>query len=232
MRWYIGIPFKTALFVLLCAVSTYASFQLLSKGITVKVPDIRGKSVQETEMILFEKGLTLKVDGERYDHSVPSGYVLEQDLPPGSHVRGQAELKVVISKGPEVRLIPSALGLQLDEARATFMEKDLMVGKVIRVHSAEKPRGIVLAQKPAPEEWSGEAITLIVSEGPYDIIYYCPFFLGMSKQDALMVAADLGLNVELKALWGSPVVTRQEPEPGAEIQRGQTIRFTIGGKRS
>ena len=46
MRWYIGIPVKLAFFLALCAFSTFASYQFLSKGITVKIPDIRGKSLQ------------------------------------------------------------------------------------------------------------------------------------------------------------------------------------------
>ncbi len=230
MRWYIGIPVKLAFFLALCALSTFASYQFLSKGITVKVPEVKGKSLQESEMIVLEKGLLLKVDAERYDHTVPAGFVLDQDLPPGSHVRGQAEIKVVLSKGPEVRLIPSSLGMALEEAKASFMEKNLVVGKVIRVHSDSIQKGMVMAQEPAPEEWSGEHITLVVSDGPYDIIYYSPFFLGMNKRDALLIAANLGLNVEIRDLGGSSVITRQSPEPGKEISKGSTIRFTIGGK--
>ncbi len=230
MRWYIGIPVKLSFIIALSALSTFATYQFLSKGITVKVPDIKGKSLQESEMIVLEKGLLMKVDAERYDYSVPAGFVLDQDLPPGSHVRGQAEIKVVLSKGPEVRLIPSSLGMALDEAKASFMEKNLVMGKVIRVHSDTVRKGEVMAQKPAPEEWSGEHITLVVSDGSYDIIYYSPFFLGMNKRDALLIAADLGLNVEIRDLGGSSVVTRQSPKPGKEISRGGTIRFTLGGK--
>ncbi|MCK4911910.1 MAG: PASTA domain-containing protein [Thermodesulfovibrionales bacterium] len=230
MKWYIGIPVKLAAFLAVCAVTTFISYQFLSKGITVKIPDIRGKSLQESEMIVQEKGLLLKVNAERYDHTVPNGFVLDQDLPPGSHVRGQAAINVVLSKGPEVRLIPSSLGMALEEAKASFMEKNLIVGKVIHVHSDSVLKGVVVAQKPAPEEWSGEHITLLVSDGPYDIIYYSPFFLGMNKRDALLIAADLGLNVEIRGKGGSQVVTHQSPEPGTEINKGGTIRFTIGGK--
>jgi serine/threonine-protein kinase len=230
MKWYISIPLKLALFMLISALATFVSFQFLSKGITVKVPELKGKSLQESEMIVFEKGIILKVSAEQYDHTVPTGFVLEQDLPAGSHVRGQAVLKVVLSKGPEVRLIPSSIGMPVEEARASFMEKNLVVGSEIKVHSDVIARGIVIAQQPAPEEWSGEHITLLVSEGPYDIIYYSPFFLGMNKRDALLIAADLGLNVKLKELSKSSVITRQEPEPGHEIKKGGTISFTIGGK--
>lgn len=230
MKWYIGIPVKLAFFVVVCVVSTFASYQFLSKGITVKVPEIKGKSLQEAEMITMEKGLLLKVGSERYDHSVPTGFVLDQDLPAGSHVRGQAELKVVLSKGPEVRLIPSSIGMGLKEAKASFLKKNLALGDVIRVHSDSVKKDVVIAQKPAPEEWSGENISLVVSDGPYDIIYYSPFFLGMNKRDALLIAAELGLNVELRDKGGSQVVTRQSPDAGAEISKGATIRFTIGGQ--
>ena len=230
MKWYIRIPFKLAFFLAVCALATVVSYQFLSKGITVKVPDLKGKSLQESGMIMLEKGLTLKVDAERYDHTVPAGFILDQDMPAGSHVRGQVEVKVVLSKGPEVRLIPSAIGMAVKEARASFMEKNLVLGKEIPVHSEIVPKGTVIAQRPAPEEWSGENITLVVSDGPYDIIYYSPFFLGMNRRDALLIAAELGLNVELKDMGGSTVITRQRPEPGEEIKKGGTVRFTIGGK--
>ena len=101
MKWYIALPLKLALFLVLCVLSTYVSFLVLSKGISVEVPDLDGKSLKEVEMIITEKGLLLRIDGEKYDRNIPAGHVLEQDLPPGSHVRGQAEVKVVLSKGTD-----------------------------------------------------------------------------------------------------------------------------------
>jgi beta-lactam-binding protein with PASTA domain len=101
--------------------------------------------------------------------------------------------------------------------------------KVIEVHSEEVPEGQVIAQRPAPEEWTGETITLIASAGPHDIIYYAPSFRGMSRDDALLLAAELGLESRVRETGGGEYVTFQRPEPGTELKAGSAVYLELGG---
>lgn len=218
-----------SVFALVCVVSGYVAFKILSSGLPVEVPAVTDRTVPEAREALEKLGLTLFVQSEEHDRSVPEGRIISQDIPAGSSVRGKAEVSVVVSKGPQVRQIPSVIGLGLDAAKKTLLKENLQLEKSIFVHSDTVEKGKIIAQRPAPDEWTGEGITLIASAGPYDIIYYCPFFLGMYKDDALLLAAELGLNAELReAVSGARFVSEQNPEPGGQIKQGDTLYLILG----
>jgi serine/threonine-protein kinase len=196
----------------------------------VEVPDLTGISLAEAKKMLRSRGLYLKIVSEDYDMALPKGHVLSQDMPSGSHVRGQTEIKVAVSKGPELHLIPQVVGETLEAAEELFRGKGLEVSRVIHVHSDTIGQGRIISQEPAPDEWTGEPIRLIVSEGPYDVTYYCPSFQGMLKDDALMLARELGLNVKLTESEDVIlIVTEQKPEPGTEISPGSTVYLEFKG---
>jgi serine/threonine-protein kinase len=230
MRRLIKYPLYVLSFILISAASAYITLLILSAGLTVIVPDLTGKSLQDADEILEEHGLYLKVEAEAYDRSIPAGYILSQDIPVGSRIkRREGEIKVVASKGPEARLIPSVVGKDINEVEKLLVKKGLDVSKVINVHSNKTDTGKVIAQKPASEEWTGEPIILVVSKGPYDVTYYCPFFQGMIKKDALMLVRELGLKVKLTEPAGSiGIVTGQRPKPGTPIKPGSTVYLHFG----
>jgi serine/threonine-protein kinase len=221
------------IFVIVSFTAGYITFSLFSAGLTVMVPDLTSLNLKDAEGDLGSIGLSLDVQSEDYDPNMPAGHVLSQNIEPGSLVRGHAEVSVVVSKGPEVRLIPSALGESLEDAKKLFLEKGIAVAQIIKVHSETEENGNIIAQRPAPEKWTGEEIKLVVSAGPYDVIYYCPSFQGMLKDDALLLAAELGINVELRekagAEAGLEIVNEQKPPPGAEIKTGDTVYLKTGG---
>jgi beta-lactam-binding protein with PASTA domain len=230
MKKFVKFPIYFLSFFLLVAVSSYVTFRVLSSGMEVEVPDLTGASLTEAENMLSSRGLYLKIISEDYDLVIPKGHVLSQDMPAGSHVKGQTEIKVAMSKGPELHLIPEVVGETLEAAEGFFREKGLEVSRVIHVHSETIGRGRIIAQLPAPDEWTGEPISVIVSEGPYAVTYYCPSFQGMLKDDALMLARQLGLNVELTESDDViRIVTEQKPEPGTEIKAGSTVYLEFKG---
>ena len=92
--------------------------------------------------------------------------------------------------------------------------------------SAEKDR--VIAQKPAPGEKITEKITLVVSSGPYEAIYYCPDFQGMIKQEAVQLAEKLGLKSASQAQ--GEAVKSQKPKPALRLRRGDTIYLILEGE--
>lgn len=228
MKWFIRILKYIFTFLVVGSVSAYITFKVLSSGLTVEVPNIEGRSLTDARESLESKGLLLKVESETYDLGVSAGRIISQDVQPGSNVMGEVEVKVVVSKGPEVRLIPSVTGDTMENAKKLFLKEKLTVEKVIRVHSDTVAEDTIIAQKPLPEEWTGQGITLVASAGPYDVIYYSPFFQGMLKEDALLLASELGLNVELKETTGSHIVIRQKPAPGMRVKKGETVSLTLG----
>jgi serine/threonine-protein kinase len=215
-------------FILISLGFAYLTFKLLSFSRTVDVPDLSGKSLIEANEIISKKGLNLKIEGEDYDSTIASGYILRQDVPPGSRVKEQRGIKVILSKGPRVQSIPPVIGESLDKAESIFLQNGLKVARVIRVHSNTMEKDKVIAQKPGPDEKIAERITLVVSSGPYEVIYYCPEFQGKTIEEAQQLAEKLGLS--LKITGSGENVVSQKPKPGTQIKTGDTIYLQLEGE--
>lgn len=224
----IKVPLYIFSFVLLGLLFAYLTFKLMSFSRTVDVPDLSGKNLVEANEILNKKGLNLKIEGEEYDPSVASGYIVRQDVPAGSGVKEQRRIKVILSKGPRVQTIPSVIGESADKAESILLQNGLKVAKVIRVHSGTDERDKVISQKPGPDDKIAEKVTLVVSAGPYDVIYYCPDFQGKTPEEAQLLAEKLGLKLNITG--SGEKVKSQKPKAGNQIKAGDIINIQLEGE--
>lgn len=227
--WYYKMPAYALAFASVAALSALVTFLVMSRHVTVQVPDIKGRSLPDAARLLNNVGLSIKVAAEVTDRYVPSGHVIVQGTEAGSRVKGRPEVIVLLSKGPEVRLIPDVTGVSLAEAERILTEEGLVIDRTIRVHSESVKRDRVIAQRPAPEEWTGETITLVASAGARDIIYYSPSFKGMLREDAALLASGLGLKVVFTGKADAETIVGQRPDPGSEIKTGSTVYLAVGG---
>ncbi len=221
------IPLYILGFILIGLLSGFLTFKILSFSKTVDVPDLKGRTLIEANVLLTEKGLYLKAEGEEYDPVVLPGRIVRQDVPPGNKVKERRGIKVIVSKGPRVSSVPEVIGLGTDEAEFVINQSGLRVTRVIRVHSSKVKRDRVIAQWPAPDEAMRETMTLVVSSGPYNIIYYCPDFSGKDRDEAQTLAERLGLTVEFTG-QGEKVIS-QKPKPDTPVKPGDDIHLLLGG---
>ncbi|MDP2277920.1 MAG: PASTA domain-containing protein [Nitrospirota bacterium] len=224
----VKIPLYIFAFTVAVLFFAYITFKLLSFSRTVDVPDLSGKSLVEVNELLSQKGLNLKIEGEDYDADVPAGHIIRQDLPFGSRVKEQRSIRVFVSKGTRAQSVPSVVGESLDKAESVLLQNGLKVAKVIRVHSTSAEKDRVIAQKPTPGEKIAEKITLVVSAGHYEAIYYCPDFQGKTKQEAEQLAEKL--NIKLDAAGAGEIVKSQKPKPGSQIKTGDTVYLQMEGE--
>ena len=225
MNKLIRVPLYTFAFILLGLIFGYLTFKVLSFSRTVEVPDLYGKTLLESNKLLTDKGLYVKIEGEDFDSAIPSGNIIRQDVPAGKSVKERRGIKVVISKGPRVRSVPLLVNETLADAESLLIEKRLKLGKVIKVHSDTVEKDRILAQDPGADEQASDAITVVVSLGPYERFYFCPDFRGMSFDQANDFIKKLDLNVSAE---GSGVtVETQRPEPGRQLKSGDTIYLKL-----
>jgi serine/threonine-protein kinase len=225
MNKLIRVPLYTFAFILLGLIFGYLSFKVLSFSRTVEVPDLYGKTLLESNKLLTDKGLYVKIEGEDFDSAIPSGNIIRQDVPAGKSVKERRGIKVVISKGPRVRSVPLLVNETLADAESLLIEKRLKLGKEIKVHSDTVEKDRILAQDPGADEQASDAITVVVSLGPYEKFYFCPDFRGMSFEQANDLIKKLDLNVSAE---GSGVtVETQRPEPGRQLKSGDTIYLKL-----
>lgn len=217
----VRVPLYFLSFVVIILLFAFLTFKLLSFSRTVDVPDVSGKSLIEANEILSKKGLNLKIDGEDYNADVPAGHIIRQDLPFANKVKEQRSVRVVVSKGPGAQSVPSVTGETLSKAEAIFLQNGLKVSKIIRVHSNSVEKDVVIAQKPAGGENLADKITLIVSSGQYETVYYAPDFQGMKKEEAVQLAEKLGLKAN--AAGSGEIIKSQKPKPGTQVKAGDAV---------
>lgn len=210
-----------ALFVVLGLTFGFLTFKILSFSRTVEVPSIMNMTVIEADKVLGKSGLDLKIEGEDFDSVIPSGKIMRQDVPPGKSVKEKRAIKIVISKGPKVLSIPMLVNETLQNAESILLQKGLRIGKVINVRSDAVQKGIIVAQRPEPDDKLTDMITVLVSAGPHDQAYYCPDFQGKQIEEVREVAQKMGLEIETEGT-GS-LVKIQRPKPGTVIKSGEKL---------
>lgn len=148
-------------------VSGHFTFELLSYGRTVVMPDLTGKALEEAGKLLSSKKLHMRLDGDMHDIHIPQGHILRQDIPPGNKVKEGREVGVILSKGPRIRNVPDLTGITLDAAETVLTDKGLKINKIIYVHSNHIEKNFIIAQRPEPHESGGDAFSVVVSLGKF-----------------------------------------------------------------
>jgi len=212
-------------FILLGLIFGFLTFKILSFSRTVEVPDLYGKSSVEASKLLREKGLNLKIEGEDYDSSILPGHILKQDVPAKKKVKEGRGIKVILSKGPRVQSIPVLVTETLSNAEALLIQKGLKIAKVIRVHSNKIEKDRIIAQDPEPTEKVSDYITVLVSSGPHEVIYYCPDFKDMPADEAKELIERL--NLKMVTSGSGDLVRAQKPKPKTYVKTGDTIYLQL-----
>jgi len=212
-------------FILLGLIFGFLTFKILSFSRTVEVPDLYGKSSVEASKLLREKGLNLKIEGEDYDSSTLPGHILKQDVPAKKKVKEGRGIKVILSKGPRVQSIPVLVTETLSNAEALLIQKGLKIAKVIRVHSNKIEKDRIIAQDPEPTEKVSDYITVLVSSGPHEVIYYCPDFKDMPADEAKELIERL--NLKMVTSGSGNLVRAQKPNPKTYVKTGDTIYLQL-----
>lgn len=207
------------------------------RGRVVEVPNITGKSFLEATQILNKSHLgTPVIEGEKYNVSMPEGYVVEQKPKPGSRVKTGREIKVFISKGTEAGVVPDVLGETVADAEPVLKSLGLEMGTITRIHSEDYPQeGIIMAHTPPPNAkvQKGIKVNLLVSMGRPYVQLTMPDLSGMYIEDVLELIKIRGFRQGLISKEVSPdvnepgVVLDQSPQPNDHIRKGATVNITI-----
>lgn len=197
----------------------------------VSVPDVRGIGLATARERLRGVGLDLGVVDSLRHPQVASGLILGQAPFPGQLAKPGTGVRVTRSLGPQLRAVPDVRHVDADRARIVLETS----GFVVAVDSveAEAPRGRVVQTRPAPDQTLAlpAEIHLQVSKGPP--LIPMPLVLGLTEADAVAALDSLGLTVgEVKEVFrfgrDRGIVVEQEPPADSLLQRGTTVRLSVG----
>jgi serine/threonine-protein kinase len=199
----------------------------------VKVPDVTGLTLVHAEQTLEPLGLPLSRAGERFDPSVPSGFVLSQDPEPGTFVRGRRRVSVVVSLGEEFSSVPSLFGESQRSAEVLIRSAGLRLGVITRAPSDDVGEGLVAGSDPGAETVvpRGTPVSLFISTGPTEESYVMPDVMGREIGSVRRQLESAGMRVLSPHGAGSVgTIIAQNPPPGSRITRASTITLQASGR--
>jgi eukaryotic-like serine/threonine-protein kinase len=228
-----------ALIIVLGALTAFIVVRLTVTREGVVVPDLIGKDLVAALELSNKQGLSLKVADRAFSTSAPSNHIIAQDPRPGSWLRPEAIIRVVVSKGMGELPIPTVHGVSWRDAKSTLERYGFRVGEIFRVHSDRVPRDNVMAQSPqaALKIMKGGAVTLLVSDGPWPVSYVMPDLRGQPQAVASEMAAAIGLRVERVRYIDRPEaragsVITQQPAPGQRVMGGDGVELVLAKRES
>jgi eukaryotic-like serine/threonine-protein kinase len=209
-----------------------AAMRIALRSGEVKVPDLSNQTVNDASAVLSNLGLTLKVDDtQRPNTTIAAGRIAIQEPPPGVTARRQRSVKVWLSSGPRVTIVPKLVGETERTAQVRLQQEGLTLVSVAEIRSGEFPADTIVAQEPPPDSKS-TTVALLVNRGQRSGGFVMPDLIGVNGDRASDLLRKHGFRVAVVAEHPYPgvppgVVLHQSPAAGFQVSAGETISLEV-----
>ena len=235
MRRFFKIVALFGVFLGVAGASGYFTLRFIIKSEdTVVVPELVGKNVVYSLDILTDLGLNIKVSGFEYRSDVPKNHVAYQEPGPGSEVKKDRDVRIIVSKGPKTLVVPNLVGMDIRQAYIIMEENDLSRGVLSRTFSEQAATDEVISQTPRPGTLltRGDSMDLLASLGRWPVTYEMPYLHGLALEDAIFVLEEVHLGLgRIRSVERSDlpkdVVVEQHPPSGYQAASGTLVNLTV-----
>ena len=203
------------------------------------VPDVRGKTVEEAQLMDEVKDIFyIEVVGTRVSDQYEPGQIVEQDPTAGKTRKSNLVIQVYVAEEPEKEYMKDVVGMEYRQAKLLLGDMGLgLVFKPVYENSDKYPTDVVVSTEPASDEalTKGQTVVLHISTGPETVTV--PTFTGMAIANAIHDAQDLGLTVG-EVLYdpfnpeAPGTVVHQDIAPQTDVPGGTRITFTVSGSEN
>ncbi|MFH1415099.1 MAG: PASTA domain-containing protein [Elusimicrobiota bacterium] len=179
-----------------------------SGGKVVFIPEVKGKSIRQAEILLRQTGLLIGEQLRTFSNEVQMDFVVSQDPAAGEVVEKNSYVNIIVSRGPaeeeKIKKMPNLLGRNINRVERVLRDLNLELSKIETVVNDELEEGTVIEQKPEQgvivDENSKVELTVSkesrsfkeVREG---IIYYEVVQSGQEKAVKIIIEDDIGERV-------------------------------------
>ena len=193
-----------------------------------QVPDVRNKTLDDAQQALDEAKLAYGDAVERFDEKVAKGRVITTDPVPGTSLRRNSAVDVVVSKGPRPIKIPDYTGKPAEPAEKALTKKGFEVDTT-EVNDDTVPKGRVISQSPdSGNGQKGDTISLVVSKGPVMVEVPNVVGAGLDAATQRLEAAGFAVTVRHASMYiGVKYVVSTSPGRGSKAPKGSTVVVTI-----
>ena len=226
--------FAALLILIFAAFKIFGNFGESENG-TYVVPDIRGYTVEQAENLPGVKGIfTIEVLGSKPSTQYEPGQIMEQD-PAKDHTRkNNLTIKVYLCAEEQKYYMPNLIGYDSREAKLLLDNMDIELNVTFKeTYDDQVPAGQVISTTPASDSElkKGNNVLVFVSLGKETKPVTVPSFIGMTLENAIAKAQELGLAVGGTTYQTSDVtvgkVIDQSLAVNSTVEEGTAISFTV-----
>ena len=186
---------------------------------------------QEAEQAAANAGLQLDI-AEEFSSDVELGKVISQEpqFVDGYLVKEKSTVKIVISKGENIKIVPDVVGKTKEEAEQAIKAEEFEV-EIVEEASSKVEAGYVIKQDPEADEEvnAGETIKIYVSTGIKQITM--EHVIGEKEADAKKTLTDLGFEVDIvyeeDTSKDDGIVLKQSIDVGTTVDEGTKVTLTV-----
>jgi beta-lactam-binding protein with PASTA domain len=203
----------------------------VSTGQQVTVPPVRNLSAARARERLRNADLLI-VQRPRFSDTVRAGRAIATDPLAGSEVPCESSVTLLVSRGAQLSVVPSVIGLQQSTAQSRLEARGFVVD--VDTRNADEPEGEVIDQSPGEDSRieEGSRVTIVVSTGAGSVVV--PDVIGQPENTALSTLSSRGVTdvriVEQSTEQESEdgVVIDQAPGPGTRILSTDLVTIFVG----
>jgi eukaryotic-like serine/threonine-protein kinase len=191
------------------------------------VPSVQNLPEDQARQALTDAGFKVTQDVTP-STEVEEGIAIRTSPKEGELVPEGSRIRLFVSSGPPPVVVPSVVGQQKDDARATLEDAGLRVS--VQSTDSTSPKDEVIGQDPSAgaEIPEGSSVTITVSEGPKRV--QVPAVIGQDEDGARSALRDAGFKVrvtERESEEPEGTVIEQSPSPGTRLEEGSTVTIVV-----
>ena len=197
------------------------------------VPNLVGKSFYNAVSTLKNAGLKASDIVEQKSSTEPQGNVIEQDPPANSSIKIHQNVKLTVSIGEDLIVVPSVIGKAWDAARETLDAAGFRTDTMARVHSSNYLPDTVIAQSPTEGSQKSRhtSVNLLVSLGRKPQYIQLDDFQDQPVSSVYPLLKAYGLNVEIVNTPHPKIKQGRIISHPRLVQSGDFITLKVSGKR-
>lgn len=226
-------------FILVAAAAAFGIYQAWSSWMQVdevQVPDVSGLSFADARALLEERSLIAEVANSLYDKKIPVDGVISQDPGAGTKRKVNSQIKLVISLGPDLGLIPDLTGKDIREAGIIAEAAGFIIGENKTEFSMTVEKGRIIKQDPVSgsQRDKGDTIIVFISDGlPPTVVVPDVKGMPLAEAEQLLKASGLmlGMTIETSSTaYPEGTVIDQTPPSGSEVDLNSGVDLKVAMK--
>jgi serine/threonine-protein kinase len=194
------------------------------------VPQLIGLTPEAAVNAIAKFPLKTGTITEVFNTEIPKGFVISAEPKPGTKVRRDVAINLVVSKGIETLAVTSFVEKSGEEALTELTDAGFDVTVTYAFDEKIIPGGVISQTPAAGDVPKGAKIELVVSKGSAYTTIPTMGIVGQTQIKATQILKDLGLVVKVKTLGATKnkKVINVLPKAGTKVKRGSTVTITVG----